>query len=167
MLENPVIFNSATIPPESPSFKTLKYWIRLTGFTGALGGGDVRSESHPIPGANEERIGDVLRSGQTIVLSGEIRALGFAALTASRRYLQQAFNQDNQLHALKFQNTGEPQIQFKAYVSQPFVCDDRQPDHLNWHDNVWQWVVGLRAPDPRTYLASDGTTLYPSWQVTP
>lgn len=163
MIEAPVEFNSLTFNYQSYSDLATSphYWIKVDTVDG-LYDDEIRYESHPLPGDDGERSGDVLLSGKQLVLTGRIFGWNLTYLRIGARALQAALY-DRAQHKLKFYDWADGQnaiqLYFTARKNQPLVMTDEitQFDHY-----LQRWTVGLRADDPRSYKVS-GDTVYPSF----
>lgn len=125
-----------------------------------LWGADISYESHPIPNLIGEKSGDVFRRGKTITLTGKIYARGMAELYEGAYYLQNMFAQVSGLRRLLFTPWNYNQ---QLYVSCRVVQDLAIVESTEAFGHKWPWTVGLRADDPRTRLASNGS-VFPSFQ---
>lgn len=138
------------------------YYISLKTAEG-LGGSDIDYEAHPIPGVQGvvigEKSGDVIRRGRGVTLSGEIEALNMTALELGADFLGQMFA-DTALRKLIWTRYADNvQIYLKCRVNNDLVITQTAESGRY----SWQWVVGLRADDPRTRRV-DNDAVYPSWQ---
>jgi len=159
VIEGSVIFNGQELNVRPRSTNVSPFWYsRVTDAPGLFGGVGKRIESYPRPHTDGERRVDVFKTARVITLSGEIKGRNGQYLRTGERALETAF-WDDDTHDLKFQLWGEPQLVVVAYVSQPFVCVET----IDSFDYRRTWTVQLTADDPKTYLASDGTTVYPSY----
>lgn len=162
MLESTVAFNGFTFNDQSMLKANLSvspyYCAELTSVDGLLGA-DVSYEEHPIPGAIGVKSGDVFRRARTITLTGILWARGLQDLRTGQWAMAQAMA-DRAAHPLTWTpwNLGFS-IYLTCRVYQDLVMPEQQPDRKM----ARQFVVSLRADDPRTYKTSDNS-LYPTWQ---
>jgi len=135
------------------------YYISVSSVDG-LTNADVSYESHPIPNATGEKSGDVFRRGKTITLTGKITALNLGALSTGAEYLAQMFNETG-IRKLVFKRLQDSVVvYYKGRISQDLTI----VESFENGKYEWDWVVGIRCDNPRTYKVSDNS-LYPSWQT--
>lgn len=161
MIEGSIVFNGQELNVRPRSTNTSPFWYsRVMQADGLFGGVDRRIEVYPRPQAAGTRKVDIFKSNRVMTLGGEIKGLNGSMLRIGQRTLEAAFWDDAE-HDLVFELWGEPALVVKAYVTQDFVCVESNSSF----DYVRQWAVQLTADDPRTYLASDGTTVFPSYMA--
>lgn len=125
-----------------------------------LWGADISFESHPIPNLIGEKSGDVFRRGKTITLTGRIYARGMAELYEGSYYLQNMFAEVDGPRKLLFTPWNyNAQLYLKCRVIQDLTIVE-STESLS---HRWPFTVGLRADDPRTYLASNNS-IFPGFQ---
>jgi hypothetical protein len=135
------------------------YFISVSSVDG-LTNADISYESHPIPNATGEKSGDVFRRGKTITLTGKINALSLIYLEQGVDYLTEMFR-DLDLRKISFIRLADAQeVYYTVRVNQDLTIVKSVESGKYEYD----WVVGLRADNPFTYLLSDDS-LYPTWQV--
>ncbi len=134
------------------------YYIAVANVDG-LYSADVTYESHPIPNATGEMSGDVFRTGKTITISGDITALSLGALERGADYLQQMFNETGKRKLIWTRWADGIEVYLTCRVNQDLSIAQTATSY----EYRWEYVVGLRADDPRTRKTS-GDTVYPTWQ---
>ena len=134
------------------------YYISVTSVDGETNA-DVSYESHPIPNATGEKSGDVFRRGKTITLTGKINANSLWNLDTGAEYLKQMFN-DTGLRKLVYKRLSDKvDVYYNGRINQDLTIV-KSVENGKYE---WDWVVGIRADDPRTYKL-DNDSVYPTWQ---
>jgi hypothetical protein len=134
------------------------YYIHVEDVEG-LRAAEMSTESHPIPNNIGERSGDIFRRGKAITISGRIEAMSLGYLEQGADWLQLAFT-DTSKRRLIWPRWADG---VSIYLTCRVVNDLSVVETVVSDKYQWEFVVGLRADDPRTRNASGGG-IYPSWQ---